>query len=49
MYYCTDGAIPVENLERRLRVAEGHIEAGRLLAFYQVGSFSFMSNETCTA
>ncbi|XP_061358182.1 MAG2-interacting protein 2 isoform X2 [Gastrolobium bilobum] len=31
-----DGAIQVESLERRLRVAEGHIEAGRLLAFYQV-------------
>ncbi|XP_027353280.1 MAG2-interacting protein 2 isoform X1 [Abrus precatorius] len=31
-----DGAIQVENLERRLRIAEGHIEAGRLLAFYQV-------------
>ncbi|XP_019416845.1 PREDICTED: MAG2-interacting protein 2 isoform X1 [Lupinus angustifolius] len=31
-----DGAIEVENLERRLRVSEGHIEAGRLLALYQV-------------
>ncbi|XP_028806651.1 MAG2-interacting protein 2 isoform X2 [Neltuma alba] len=31
-----DGALQVENFERRLRVAEGHIEAGRLLAFYQV-------------
>ncbi|RDX93389.1 MAG2-interacting protein 2, partial [Mucuna pruriens] len=31
-----DGAIQVEDLERRLRIAEGHIEAGRLLAFYQV-------------
>ncbi|KAK7350965.1 hypothetical protein VNO77_10060 [Canavalia gladiata] len=31
-----DGAIQVENLERRLRIAEGHIEAGRLLAYYQV-------------
>lgn len=40
MYYCTDGAIQTENLEKRLRVAEGHIEAGRLLAFYQVGSLS---------
>ncbi|KAL4300939.1 hypothetical protein S245_060885 [Arachis hypogaea] len=28
--------IQIENLERRLRLAEGHIEAGRLLAFYQV-------------
>lgn len=26
----------VEGLKRRLKVAEGHIEAGRLLAFYQV-------------
>jgi len=32
-----------ESLEKRLRVAEGHIEAGRLLAFYQVGSFSSMT------
>ena len=48
MCYCTGGAIQVENLERRLRVAEGHIEAGRLLAFYQVGSFSFLSNGTGT-
>ncbi|XP_054797904.1 MAG2-interacting protein 2 isoform X2 [Prosopis cineraria] len=31
-----DGALQAENFERRLRVAEGHIEAGRLLAFYQV-------------
>ncbi|KAI5419931.1 hypothetical protein KIW84_043916 [Lathyrus oleraceus] len=31
-----DGAIQVESLERRLRVAESHIEAWRLLAFYQV-------------
>ncbi|KAJ7965299.1 MAG2-interacting protein 2 [Quillaja saponaria] len=31
-----DGEICTENLERRLRVAEGHIETGRLLAFYQV-------------
>ncbi|KAK7282539.1 hypothetical protein RIF29_11407 [Crotalaria pallida] len=31
-----DGAVQVEDLGRRLRVAEGHIEAGRLLAFYQV-------------
>ncbi|TKY74056.1 MAG2-interacting protein 2 [Spatholobus suberectus] len=31
-----DVAIQVEDLERRLRIAEGHIEAGRLLAFYQV-------------
>ncbi|KAI5437051.1 mitochondrial endopeptidase [Lathyrus oleraceus] len=31
-----NGAIQDESLERRLRVAEGHIEAGRLLAFYQV-------------
>ncbi|KAI5405491.1 MAG2-interacting protein 2 isoform X1 [Lathyrus oleraceus] len=31
-----DGAIQAESLERRLRVAESHIEAGRLLAFYQV-------------
>ncbi|WJX34291.1 hypothetical protein P8452_22417 [Trifolium repens] len=31
-----DGAVQAESLERRLRVAEGHIEAGRLLAFYQV-------------
>ncbi|KAK4277597.1 hypothetical protein QN277_015572 [Acacia crassicarpa] len=31
-----DVALQVENFERRLRVAEGHIEAGRLLAFYQV-------------
>lgn len=30
----------VENFERRLRAAEGHIEAGRLLAFYQVFIFS---------
>ncbi|CAJ1974435.1 unnamed protein product [Sphenostylis stenocarpa] len=30
------GAIRVEDLERRLRITEGHIEAGRLLAFYQV-------------
>ncbi|KAG5019237.1 hypothetical protein JHK87_015092 [Glycine soja] len=30
------GAIQVEDLERRLRIAECHIEAGRLLAFYQV-------------
>nr|KYP50625.1 Neuroblastoma-amplified sequence [Cajanus cajan] len=43
-----DGAIQVEDLERRLRIAEGHIEAGRLLAFYQVGTLSFMSNQTCT-
>ncbi|KAL1290050.1 hypothetical protein AAHE18_20G101400 [Arachis hypogaea] len=28
--------IQIVNLERRLRLAEGHIEAGRLLAFYQV-------------
>ncbi|XXG59701.1 hypothetical protein AAC387_Pa04g1737 [Persea americana] len=26
----------VESLERRLRLAEGHVEAGRLLAYYQV-------------
>jgi hypothetical protein len=39
MYYWADGAVQAESLERRLRVAEGHIEAGRLLAFYQVGSF----------
>lgn len=39
-YYCADSAIQAESLEKRLRVAEGHIEAGRLLAFYQVGSFS---------
>ena len=44
----TDGAIQVEDLERRLRIAEGHIEAGRLLAFYQVGTLSSMSNQTCT-
>lgn len=25
----------VESLERRLRLAEGHVEAGRLLAYYQ--------------
>ncbi|XP_027903384.1 MAG2-interacting protein 2 isoform X2 [Vigna unguiculata] len=31
-----DGAFQVEDLERRLKTAEGHIEAGRLLAFYQV-------------
>lgn len=31
-----NGAIQAESLERRLRVDEGHIEAGRLLAFYQV-------------
>ncbi|KAL4275603.1 hypothetical protein AHAS_Ahas20G0123700 [Arachis hypogaea] len=35
--------IQIVNLERRLRLAEGHIEAGRLLAFYQVGSFSFLA------
>jgi hypothetical protein len=39
MYYWADGAVQAESLERRLRVAEGHIEAGRLLAFNQVGSF----------
>lgn len=46
----TDGAIQVEDLERRLRIAEGHIEAGRLLAFYQVGTLSSISksNQTCT-
>lgn len=44
MCYCTDGTIAeVENLERRLRIAEGHIEAGRLLEFYQVGSFFSMA------
>ncbi|KAL4201665.1 hypothetical protein AMTRI_Chr02g259730 [Amborella trichopoda] len=26
----------VENLEKRIKVAEGHVEAGRLLAYYQV-------------
>ena len=26
----------VEDLKKRLKVAEGHIEAGRLLSFYQV-------------
>lgn len=31
-----DSAIQAESLEKRLRVTEGHIEAGRLLAFYQV-------------
>ncbi|KAF7830751.1 MAG2-interacting protein 2 isoform X1 [Senna tora] len=31
-----DGAMQVENFERKLKVAEGHIEAGRLLAYYQV-------------
>lgn len=26
----------ISGLERRIKVAEGHIEAGRILAFYQV-------------
>lgn len=32
----TDTKIYIDGLERRLKIAEGHIEAGRLLAFYQV-------------
>ncbi|XP_022723138.1 MAG2-interacting protein 2 isoform X1 [Durio zibethinus] len=31
-----DSEICIGNLDRRCKVAEGHIEAGRLLAFYQV-------------
>lgn len=30
------GEIIVDGLERRLKLAEGHVEVGRLLAFYQV-------------
>lgn len=32
----TDTVICLEGLEKRLKLAEGHIEAGRLLAYYQV-------------
>lgn len=32
----TNAEIYVENLEKRLKIAEGHVEAGRLLAYYQV-------------
>ncbi|XP_031271389.1 MAG2-interacting protein 2 [Pistacia vera] len=31
-----DAKLYIDGLERRLKTAEGHIEAGRLLAFYQV-------------
>lgn len=31
-----DSEVRVEVLKKRLKMAEGHIEAGRLLSFYQV-------------
>lgn len=31
-----DSEVRVEGLKKRLKMAEGHIEAGRLLSFYQV-------------
>ncbi|KAK9292568.1 hypothetical protein L1049_020542 [Liquidambar formosana] len=31
-----DNGVCVEGLEKRIKLAEGHIEAGRLLAYYQV-------------
>ncbi|KAK9127953.1 hypothetical protein Syun_016750 [Stephania yunnanensis] len=31
-----DGGSSTENLEKRVKIAEGHVEAGRLLAYYQV-------------
>lgn len=34
---CTGSKICYEGLERRLKLAEGHVEVGRILAFYQVG------------
>lgn len=33
------------DLEKRLKLAEGHIEAGRLLAFYQVCVFSVVDSD----
>jgi len=47
VHYWTDGAFQVEDLERRLKTAEGHIEAGRLLAFYQVGILTSIPNQIC--
>jgi hypothetical protein len=35
-FACTDTGTRVEGLKRRLKLAEGHVEAGRLLGFYQV-------------
>ncbi|KAK9153532.1 hypothetical protein Sjap_001012 [Stephania japonica] len=31
-----DGGSSTENLEKRVKIAEGHVEVGRLLAYYQV-------------
>ncbi|KAK9127078.1 hypothetical protein Syun_015875 [Stephania yunnanensis] len=31
-----DGGSSTQNLEKRVKIAEGHVEAGRLLAYYQV-------------
>jgi len=33
---CAGGEIRLGGLDKRLKLAEGHIEAGRLLALYQV-------------
>lgn len=41
---CTGTTTRAEGLKRRLKLAEGHIEAGRLLAFYQVCILYFMEN-----
>ena len=42
--YLTDTEKCFKGLEQRLKLAEGHIEAGRLLAYYQVRVMLCMSD-----